>query len=1160
MTKRLRIVLALAVTLVLCVFGMVALNLNGSSALASTSAEYRVEDGASIRVYGNEKGEYGIRFKATVPDNTKEYNMIILPIDYYNYYVARALPDENLVVGLKRVIEGEAGKQLAIVKNCPFISDNEIVGSIVNILPTNLIDGNDRYFMAVVYNEEVVGDETVYHVADLAEDRYRSIASVASKAINVKACADDEDVLNILKEFVGEQNVINVTLPEYEKYEADYFAYGSIGSTTYTIDLEDYSTGNTPLTLERLLEYKEAGFNVLYSGITYSGEDFATSTMKKGMDLALQAGLKVVVTDYRVLNVYTKPEYFASEQTLDEHMAACVKDYASHEAFYGVNMYDEPSYTYAENYGKVYKSLKKVVKANHGVDPYLHCNLLPIYASAGAFPSTGGSHAENFKEYLKSFILATADDNGNIVMDRLSIDVYPYRATSGLIGSYYSGLQIFAETCQEYGVETTMVMQSYSGYDPTTDITGIKPVTVNDMYQQMNAAISMGITDLSFYTYYARSTMTSTEGGYSDIGSFLTVKGNKTNIYYFAQQAMKEAKAVTGILANFDYLGGKIHSASGLSVPAKYTMYKDYSSYVGSINTINVSANRAYVSEFKDSANSLYAYAVFNPIDENEITSSNGKVATVKLTFDSGYDYAYVIHGGVGNYVKLTSNIYNATLSVGDAVYVIPLSSAKNVGLSSTYGKAQVILENSEIYHVAEQSIDLYELIKEEEGVTYSFKVNGTAVSGRTYYIPSVGEYQVAITATKGSTSVTANTTFTATAQKSPYHDRFDLIIAPNKVSWFTMDWANYFTVSVDGGAEKNIGTATEFIFADNGVSEGDHAISVKGYLADGSYKEAKADVVYSADGVKLVNANSITSAKLNSTSGTITYSGKSNDMRDASFINLNREFTDQFIKVTFTALGVNFVESGIAIGIRNSGNTTDVLSGWGLVGNHAHGLMINYGQNAYMNRFNGHGEYTDVVGSNNTFKFASSLVVGKEYSIVFGIVGEGEERVMHFYFLDTDGSIIRQIEITWAQMLSYATANGKTLAEFSDVGGYTIFNSAKVERTVSYEIIPYESISAITTSVTGLTCQKGTLTLTWNALAGVSGYQVKVNGGEWIDVGNVTSYSLASLDLTGDCTAEIRAYYAGGYTCKPTKISFTTVIYPSVGDNSDDVIGDIYG
>jgi hypothetical protein len=856
--------------------------------------------------------------------------------------------------------------------------------------------------------------------------------------------------------------------------------------------------------------------------------------------------------------------YFESDEVLYNRVADAVKDYATHPAFYGLNMYDEPGYIYAENYGKLYKAIKKIVKENYGVDPYLHCNLLPIYAGADAFPSTGGSHAENFREYLKSFILATKDDNGNIVMDRLAIDVYPYRASTGLIGSYYAGLQIFAETCQEYGVETTMVLQSYSGYDPVTDITGIKPVTVNDMYQQMNAAISMGITDLSFYTYYARNSMSSTSGGYSDIGSFLTVKGEKTNIYYYAQQAMKEAKAVTGILANFDYLGGKIHSKWSISeaisgVPAKYKVYEDYASYVGSINNITINTNRAYVSEFKDSANGLYAYAMFNPIDENELTSTNNKVADVSLTFDSGYDYAYVIHGGVGRYQKLTNNAYTTKLAIGEAEYVIPLSSTLNKGVSSIYGKAQVILEESPVYYVEDQSIDLYDLIKEEEGVTYSFKVNGSAVSGRTYFISTAGEYQVAITATKGSTSVTTNTTVTVNTAKTPYHDRFDLIVAPNKVSWFAMHWASYFTVSVDGGAEKNVGTATEFVFADNGVTEGNHTISVKGYLADGSYKETKKDVVYSADGVRLVNSKDVSYAKLTSTSGTITYTGSSNnDMRKASFINLNKDFTDEFIKVTFTALGTNFVESGIAIGIRNSGTTTDVLSGWGLIGNNAHGLMINYGQNTFMNRFNGYGEYTDVVGNRNTFKFASSLVVGKEYSLVFGVVGEGEERVLHVYFLDTDGSIIRQIEITWAQMLSYATKEGKTLAEFSDVGGYTIYNCYNAERTISYEIIPYEEIANITTTVENLSSENKTVS--WSAFEGAKGYQVKIGDGEWIDAGNKTSYSLEGLGLTGEQIVTVRAYFEGGYTSKSASITCMLTIYPSVGDNNDDVIGDIYG
>lgn len=1168
MIKRKNLLFVFVTILVCCILGQVSVFFFGNGSVsADASALFKVGDGASIRVVGNNADEYGIKFRATVPDNQKSYNMLIVPRDYFEGY--KNLPEQTKaqydnVVDAFITAYGE--NRLSIVKNCPFADDNTIEGSIITIKPTNI----ERDFTAIAYYETKDNGETVYHVADLADDGFRSIASVASRAINagVYSLTEDAEVIGVLKNFIGEENLIKVALPDYEDYQSNYFAYKSVSNGKFNIDLEQYSTEDL-LTLEKLSEFKQAGFNVLYSGFEYNGEDanWETSRTKRAMDLAAQLGLKVVVTDYRVLNLVTRDTsdaVFASDEAMDQEVAGFIQKYATHDAFYGINMFDEPTYAYAERYGKVYKSLKRVVNENYGIDPYLHSNLLPIYANEAAFTATPSatSQYESFELYLRSFIESTALGDGTYAMDRLSIDVYPYRAKTGMIGTYYLGLQVFAETCQEYGVETTMVVQSYSGYDPTTDSEGIKAVTVNDMHQQLNVAAAMGITDFVFYEYMPNSSMTFANGGYTDIGSFLTISGDKTNIYYYGQQAMKELNAAMKILGNFDYLSSKFVRYGSFNISSKYavTGFNNSRAFTGSINTVIVDNATALVSEFYDSQNGLNAYAIVNPIDEFTMTSSNNYDVTANLTFDSGYDYVAEIYAGGINYVKLDGGAYTKTLSPGYAVYIIPLNSSVNTGLSSTYGVASVKLADSDVYYQIDESIDLFDLINEEPGVEYSFSVNGKAVKGRTYFVSSTGTYTVTVTATKGGNTATATTTFTANERKPFYHDRF--VIVPNTTgfAWYDMG-CKYYTVSVDGGAEINVGTALAFDYAVNNVSAGNHTISLKGYMTDGSYRETVSTVVYSPDGVVLSNAKDIKEGSyLDSTSGEITYTSKVNSISSASFITVASDFTDEFLRVNFVALGSNFVESGLGIGIKNSSCNGDMLNGWALIGNNSHGMMINYGANYFMNRFNAHGNYTDIIGSRLTFKCEASFVVGEEYSIIFGITGTGADKVMHVYILDKNETIVRYLTITWEQMTAYAQENSKTVPDIPDSGSYVIYNSADVERTISYEVIPADSISVITTAVSGVTANGSVVS--WNAMAGAAGYKLRVDGGKWVDVGNVNSYNVAALAPVGaaNCKVEVKAYFDGGYTSKKSETTTAVfIVYPETGDNNDGTMDDVY-
>jgi hypothetical protein len=221
---------------------------------------------------------------------------------------------------------------------------------------------------------------------------------------------------------------------------------------------------------------------------------------------------------------------------------------------------------------------------------------------------------------------------------------------------------------------------------------------------------------------------------------------------------------------------------------------------------------------------------------------------------------------------------------------------------------------------------------------------------------------------------------------------------------------------------------------------------------------------------------------------------------------------------------------------------------------------MLNYGQNHFMNRINhdNYGEYEDVVGSYLTFNPSKDFVTGNEYSLIFGINGTGDSKVLTIMIIDdTSQTIVRHVTMSWAQISQYAEQNGKTITAIADEGQYVIYNAISANNSFSYEIIPYEKLNdVLNASVENFAYENKNFT--WTAVDGAAGYMIKIAGGEWIDVGNVTSYSIADLDLKGEQVANIRAYGETGYLYKVTTITFRMWLDVPIG-GGDASTGDVY-
>lgn len=504
-------------------------------------------------------------------------------------------------------------------------------------------------------------------------------------------------------------------LPEYSaRVPFETFAYGATSTGTFNIDGEPVSFGDF-LTAEKIKEYKDAGFNVMYitnQGFT-ANQLWEESQAKKIMDLCVEVGFdKVILTDFYVRDLaletnlvgegaafkidstnFTKPEFDGDNRTkeeraLDAYIWERMKIYANHPTFYGLNMYDEPSWELADSLGKVYKSIRRISKIHDLGYLYIQTNLGPIgfytdflmeYTKTedGKFVDKEGNEIDfeaAYRNYLRTYLTETG-------ADRLCVDIYAFRHT-GLWAGYFQTLQIMEEVCQEFGVDWSLVLQSFQTFQGTVE--GHSKVSKSEMMWEANTALGFGATNYAYYTYYTGSTYSTSGYKWTDVGSFINMNGEKTEIYYYGQYILDYLKNFHDIISNYEYQGAKFYRVDGVST---FDLSSYFSSVVDTITGTTVPFDNSHefelvkgveydneivlLTELKDEKNDLYMYMIQNVIDPRNAKIGN---TDLNVTVDFG-DYKWVAEYDCGNlrYVKLDNGKYNTSLSAGYAKFVIPL-------------------------------------------------------------------------------------------------------------------------------------------------------------------------------------------------------------------------------------------------------------------------------------------------------------------------------------------------------------------------------------------------------------------------------------------------------------------------------------------------------
>jgi hypothetical protein len=240
----------------------------------------------------------------------------------------------------------------------------------------------------------------------------------------------------------------------------------------------------TPDLDAKYADVARCGFN--FAGIPGEGEMASREKSQAVLDACQRNRLQYLLSDVRVnprlaAKKPEDPEFYAS-------LDAAIADYASHPAFAGFHVVDEPSASIFPWLAKINEYLLQKLP-----DKLPFMNLLPNWAPAWllAHPTPDENPGGNpvvitYEDYLEQFI--------TIVKPKmLSYDNYAFlEGVPERFDLYFANFEIIREKGLKYQIPTCFVLVSQGQPRPTG----------TDLLWQVNMALVYGFKGLSYFTYW----------------------------------------------------------------------------------------------------------------------------------------------------------------------------------------------------------------------------------------------------------------------------------------------------------------------------------------------------------------------------------------------------------------------------------------------------------------------------------------------------------------------------------------------------------------------------------------------------------------------------------------------------------------------------------
>lgn len=486
-----------------------------------------------------------------------------------------------------------------------------------------------------------------------------------------------------------------------------FYAYSSVSNGEYIVEGKTYYVGESYITLDRLKEYKDCGLDVIMPQATVLPDEDETSDTYKNfmnfMDLANQAGLKVIITDnrimymsaakYNIINRDPAKEYhFADEEALDAEIERCLSLYKDLPAFYGVLLIDEPSAETLEagSFGAVYKSIKRVLPSC-----YINANLCSLgsWGKRNFFPNAKKEdlsaltgipvETEDFYNEVEKYVEAYTGEKKKLQFDILAlryreliyeyldttgadvitIDSYPLYRT-GVMDGYMLNVQVAAEVAKERGVKLNWITQTMTM--STLEEDNDRVLTQEDCDWLNNMLLGFGVKNIGYFTYFRHDDNSSEF--FDQDGSFINDFGEKTDLYYIMQDIMEKNQSFAHVIFNFEYVTSATYNVDS-DFKDNFSRYAHQGEFAKITKAENDKVNML-ITELYDDDNSRYMYMIQNICDSQYQGSKTYQ--TSKITFSEEYNYAVIYENAERSLVKLDNHTLTVENKAGSAKFVIP--------------------------------------------------------------------------------------------------------------------------------------------------------------------------------------------------------------------------------------------------------------------------------------------------------------------------------------------------------------------------------------------------------------------------------------------------------------------------------------------------------
>ncbi|MBQ3047173.1 MAG: hypothetical protein IJD54_03905 [Clostridia bacterium] len=461
----------------------------------------------------------------------------------------------------------------------------------------------------------------------------------------------------------------------------DFYGYNAPTWGRYYHDGQTYFLGEDYRSVKRYKEYKAIGFNMclLQHENGYDGEEWKTCSTKKCLDVCQKAGIdRVIVEDRRLkrlckeIPVVGENGKFKTEEELLAYLDECTKPYRDHPSFYAIQLEDEPAFKYLKGYAVVYKALKKLLP-----NVELQCNLLNMVLQTIFAPDP--EHLQTKEKDLEDYLRYFAKESG---INYLMTDEYAFRGGNVVSPISIPTFQVFANVCKDLGLESRIVLQSFTQEACITDKSkpgflegGIawRRITEKDMYWQMNLALGLGFKEFSFFTYMVKAKKDFrgkwVGGAAIDGGALLNYDGTRSRLWYATQKVIKEVKAFEPVIIDYQYENAYFFFPDG---KGKEDFDSTSNAILSDVKNLAISVKTpkypVMVSELRKGNSKMYMVQnIGNPIDE---LMYKKRATTLEIDLGELKSRAKFYYKGKLVERNLDGSILKEKLGIGQAIFI----------------------------------------------------------------------------------------------------------------------------------------------------------------------------------------------------------------------------------------------------------------------------------------------------------------------------------------------------------------------------------------------------------------------------------------------------------------------------------------------------------